>query len=172
MRRQLHMIIAAGAMLSTSATDSATVLVGPRLLYAMAGGGQLPAVLARVHPRYRTPHVALVVFALAAWAVAMYSNFDQLAALSAIARLFYYLATCLAVPVLRRKMPSAPGQFILPGGVLVPAAAAAVSLWLLSGSNPTQAVLGAAALLTGAAIYLVQKWWSARARPATGSTSR
>ena len=166
-------IVAVGALLSTTGTDSATVLVGPRLLYAMAEGGQLPGVLARVHPRYRTPHLALVVFALGAWAVAMYSNFGELAALSAIARLFYYLTTCLAVPLLRRKMPDVPGQFAVPGGGLIPVSAAVVSLWLLSGSTSRQAVLGAGALLTGAAIYVLQRW-GARARSATGlgSTSR
>jgi len=162
-------IVAVGALISTSATDSATVLVGPRLLYAMAEGGQLPGVLARVHPRYRTPHVALAAFALGAWAVAMYSNFSQLAALSAIARLFYYLTTCVAVPVLRRKMPNSSRQFAVPGGALIPVAAVAVSLWLLSGSTLAQAVLGAGALLTGAAIYLAQKWWSAGARPPRAS---
>jgi amino acid transporter len=159
-------IVAVGALLSTTATDSANVLVGSRLLYAMAEGGQLPGVLARVHPRYRTPHVALVVFALGAWATAMYSNFAQLAALSAIARLFYYLSTCVALPVLRRKMPNSSRQFAVAGGALIPVAAVAVSLWLLSGSTLMQAVLAVGALLAGAVIYLAQKWWSARARPA------
>lgn len=166
-------IVAVGAMLSTTGTNSTTVLVGSRLLYAMAEGGQLPGVLARVHPRYRTPHVSLVAFSVGAWAIAMYSNFAELAALSAMARLFYYVSTCVALPVLRRKMPNSSRQFAVPGGALIPAAAVAVSLWLLSGSNPTQALLGAGALLTGAAIYVL-RWWGARARSATasGSTSR
>jgi len=166
-------IVAVGALLSTTGTNSTTVLVGSRLLYAMAESGQLPGMLARVHARYRTPHVALVAFSLGAWAIAMYSNFAELAALSAIARTSYYLSTCVALPVLRRKMPNSSRQFALPGGALIPVAAVALSLWLLSGSTLTQAVLGAGALLTGAAIYLVQKW-SARAGPATAprSTSR
>ncbi len=110
-------------------TNSAVVLVGSRLWYAMAAGGQLPGVLARVHPRYRTPHVAVVAFAFVAWAIAMYSNFAELAALSAIARLFFYLSTCLAVPVLRQRLPDASRQFTVPGGALIPAAAAAICLW-------------------------------------------
>jgi amino acid transporter len=159
-------IVAVGAMLSTTGTNSAVVLVGSRLLYAMAEGGQLPGVLARVHPRYRTPHVAVFAFALAAWAIAMYSNFAELAALSAIARLFFYLSTCLAVLVLRQKMPDASRQFTVPGGALIPIAAAAICLWLLSGSNRTQAALAVLALLTGAAVHVLQRSWNARARPA------
>jgi len=156
-------IVTAGAVLSTTATNGAVVLVGSRILYAMADGGQLPAPLARVHPRYRTPHVSLIVFALAAWTLAMYSNFAQLAAVSAIARLLFYLSTCLAVPVLRRKMADASRQFTVPGGVLIPITAAVICLWLLSGSTKAQATVGGVALLLGAGIYGLEAWLRARA---------
>ncbi|MFY9573113.1 MAG: APC family permease, partial [Blastocatellia bacterium] len=45
-------IVTVGAVLSTLGSDSAVILVGPRILYALAEGGQLPRALARVHPRY------------------------------------------------------------------------------------------------------------------------
>ena len=48
-------VIALGAVLSTLGSESALILVGPRILYAFARAGQLPRALARVHPRYRTP---------------------------------------------------------------------------------------------------------------------
>jgi amino acid transporter len=155
-------VVTAGAVLSTTGTNGAVVLVGSRILYAMADGGQLPAALARVHPRYRTPHISVIAFALAAWALAMYSNFAQLAAVSAMARLLFYLSTCLAVPVLRRKMSDASRQFTVPGGLLVPVAAAVICLWLLSGSTQTQAAVGGVALLLGAAIYGLQSWSKTR----------
>jgi len=148
-------IIAAGAVLSTSGSNSALALVGPRILYALAEGGQFPARLARVHPRYRTPHVAVIVFAIAAWAVALYGNFAVLVMVSAIARLLFSATTCLAVPVLRRKMPDAPRKFKIPFGPLIPALAAIISIWLLAGINLAQAIAGAAALLAGAMLYLI-----------------
>jgi amino acid transporter len=151
-------IVTAGAVLSTTGTNSGAVLVGSRALYAMAEGHQLPAVLGRVHPRYRTPHVSVIVFAMGAWALAMHSNFLQLATVSAIARLVTYLTTCLAVPILRRKMSNASRQFKLPGGPLIPFMAAAICLWLLTGSTSDQAVVGAAALVLGAVIFLLM--WS------------
>src|SRR5262249_48654655 len=156
-------IVTVGAVVSTTGTNSAVVVVGSRILYAMADGGQLPAALARVHPRYRTPHVSVIVFALLAWATATYSNFAQLAAVSAIARLIFYLATCLAVPVLRRKMSNTSRQFTLPGGVFIPTAAVIICIWLVSGSTKAQAVVGALALLLGAGIYGVETWSKARA---------
>ena len=148
-------IIAAGAILSTSGSYSALGLVGPRILYAFAEGGQLPAALARVHPRYRTPHVAVIVFAVVAWAAALYENFAALAMVSAIARLLFSAATCLAVPVLRRKLPDAPRKFKLPLGPAIPLLAAILSVWLLTGMSRSQSIAGAAALLAGAVFYFI-----------------
>jgi len=147
-------VIAVGAAISTAGSASALALVGPRILYALAEGGQLPAVLARVHERLRTPHVAVAVFALLAWAAALLGDFALLAAVSAVARLVFSAATCLAVPVLRRKMPEAERRFRIPGGLLVPLTAVILALWLLSGLGATQAAAGAAALLVGFLLYL------------------
>ena len=146
--------IALGAVVSTAGSSSALALVGPRILYALAEGGQLPAALARVHERHRTPHVAVVVFTLLAWAAALLGDFARLAAVSAVARLVFSAATCLAVPVLRRKMPAAERRFRVPGGLLVPGAAAGLSLWLLTGLERSQAATGVAALVAGFFLYL------------------
>jgi len=146
--------IALGAVVSTAGSSSALALVGPRILYALAEGGQMPAALARVHDRHRTPHVAVVVFTLLAWAAALLGDFARLAAVSAVARLVFSTVTCLAVPVLRRRAPRAERRFRVPGGVLVPAAAAGLSLWLLTGMDRAQAAGGAAALVAGLFFYL------------------
>jgi amino acid transporter len=146
--------IALGAIVSTAGSSSALALVGPRILYALAEGGQLPAVLARVHPRFRTPHVSVVLFALLTWGVALAGDFARLAAVSALARLVFSAVTCLAVPVLRRKMPDTKRRFRVPGGALVPVAATVLSLWLLTGVDRTQAAGAAAALLAGLFLYL------------------
>lgn len=150
-----------GAVLSTLGSESALVLVGPRILYAFARAGQLPAALARIHPRYRTPHVAVLVFSAIAWAAALTATFAELATISAIARLLFSAATCLAIPVLRRKLPRAP--FRVPGGLLVPLAAVALSVWLLSGMTRAQTLAGAVALAIGLALYALI------ARPAAAS---
>lgn len=147
-------LITVGAVLSTTGSDSAVILVGPRILYALAESGQLPRALARVHPRYRTPHIAVIVFAFAAWAIALFGNFAQLVTVSAIARLLFSATTCLAVPVLRRKMPGAARKFRVPGGPLIPGLAVLISIWLLSGVNRAQAMAGVAALIVGILLYL------------------
>jgi len=146
-------LLTAGAVLSTTGTNSALMLVTPRILFAMAEGQQLPSVIGRVHPRFRTPYVAILLSAAFGVACAMYSQFASLAAISAIARLLSYMATCLAVPVLRRKMPEAARWFSVPGGMTIPIAAVALSVWLLMGSTRNQITISAATMVAGALVF-------------------
>jgi amino acid transporter len=146
-------MMALAGILSTTGSTSAVMLVGPRILYAFGEGGQLPRILARVHPRYRTPHVSVVLFALVTWGIALFGSFGQLVAVSAMARLIFSATTCLAVPVLRRKRALEASRFTIPCGVLIPGLAAAISIWLLSGITNAQAVAGVVALLIGLLLY-------------------
>lgn len=146
-------LLTAGAVLSTTGTNSALMLVTPRILFAMAEGRQLPSIVGSVHPRFRTPYVAILLSAAFGVACAMYSQFASLAAISAIARLLSYMATCLALPVLRRKMPDAARWFSVPGGAAIPIAAVVLSIWMLMGSTRNQITISAATLLAGAVIF-------------------
>ena len=150
-------LMAVGALLSSAGTDSAILLVGPRMLYALAQGGQLPKIFGRVHPRFRTPSVAVVLFTAATIVLAVSGTFALLAALNAIARLLYSITTCAAVPILRRRYPADQRRFTLPGGWLLPALGILVSMVLLTGINTTQALIGGAGLLTGAVVYAVRR---------------
>ena len=151
-------MLTAAALLSTLGSISALVLVGPRIFYALARHGQLPAVLARIHPRHRSPHWAVVAFAGLAWGAALLGRFTELAALSAVARLVFSASTCLAVPVLRRRQPELVPGFVLPGGPTIPILAAALSAWLLGGLTWTQARIGGLGLLCGLAVYAGYRW--------------
>jgi len=155
-------LLTAGAVFSTTGTNSALMLVTPRILFAMAEAGQLPAIFARVHHRFRTPYVAIVVTALIGCISAMYGGFQTLAAISAIARLLTYMATSAALPVLRRKMPGAQRWFMVPGGPVIPIAALAISIWLLAGSSQAQIAISGATLVAGALVYGVNRWTSSR----------
>jgi basic amino acid/polyamine antiporter, APA family len=158
-------LLTAGAVFSTTGTNSALMLVTPRILFAMAEGGQLPRIFGRVHPRFRTPYVAVIATATLGCVCAMYSGFASLAAISAIARLLTYMSTSLALPVLRRKMPDAQRWFSVPGGPVIPIASVAISAWLLMGSTKPQISISGTTLVAGAVIYVLQR--SARnSRPA------
>jgi basic amino acid/polyamine antiporter, APA family len=146
-------LLAVGAVLSTTGTNSASILVGSRMLYALGRSGDLPSAFARLHPRYRTPVVSTFLFAAVAWIAALLGSFGELAALGALSRVLYYTATCAAVPMLRRKKVAAGRAFTLPGGWTVPALALGVCAWLLAGSTLQQALITGAALLAGAVLY-------------------
>lgn len=145
-------LVTAGAVVSTIGSLSALALVGPRILYSFGQAGRLSPALTEIHPRFATPHIAILAFAIVAWLSALSGGFAQLAAVSALARLVFSASTCVAVLVLRRR-ESSPARFRVPGGPLVPLAAVGLSLWLLSGVTREQLIAGAVALVLGAVLF-------------------
>jgi amino acid transporter len=160
-------LLTVGAVLSVLGTNNNTVLAGPRYLYALAKSGGLPAFFARVHPRYRTPHVAILTQTGVALLLVLTGTAEELAVLSAIARLATYIGTCLAVPVLRRKLPTTPRTIRLPGGPAIPIAALVICLLFLSAAEKKNWIAGGIALAAGALIYFSRRRWSRPAQPAT-----
>lgn len=146
-------LLTIGAVLSILGTNNNTVLAGSRYLYALAERGRLPAFFAGVHPRYRTPWIALSTQTAIALPLALTGTFVELAALSVIARMATYIGTCAAVPVLRRRMPA--GRFRLPGGPVIPIAAVVMCVAVLSSATARNLVAAAIALAVGAVIYAV-----------------
>src|SRR5579864_2110523 len=150
-------LLTVGATLSILGTNGNTVLTGPRYLFALAQGGYGPRLLAAVHPRFRTPAVAVVAQTAIALPLALSGTFTGLAALSVVARLATYLGTAAAVPVLRRKLGSRPGAFRLPGGPLVPIAAALLCVVFAASTTRRDLVAGAVALAVGLAVWKLRR---------------
>lgn len=150
-------LIAIGGLLSIAGSNAGSMLAGPRLTFALGEKRQLPAIFAHVHPRFRTPDVSILVFAGIALALASTGTFAQLATLSAVARIVFYMATCAAVPVLRRKVEAPDDAFVLPGGVLIPALALIISVIILAGASAADLQGGGLALLAGAVLYFVAR---------------
>jgi basic amino acid/polyamine antiporter, APA family len=112
-------------------------LMMPRVLFSMARDRELPAVLGRVHPRYRTPHVAIIVNGLVGLAMSLYSSFAQAATFAAIARLMVFASTCAALIALRRSSGPTPA-FQVPGGIAVAIGGLVFSIYLLATRNSTE----------------------------------
>jgi amino acid transporter len=146
-----------GAAISIEGNVGNTMLAGPRYLYALAVGGFGPSVLARVHPKYRTPAWAIITQAVLALGLALSGTFVQLALLSIIARLATYMGTAAAVPFLRRKFPRTEATFVLPGGPTIPIAALLLCLVFLSSTSLRNLIFGAVALVIGVVIYTLRR---------------
>jgi len=87
--------------------------------------------MAKVHPRFRTPHVAIVIFAVCLWGFALAVSFQWNVTISAGVRLIYYASVCAALPVLRWRKNSPDARSHLPAGFLFAVLAIAASLWLI-----------------------------------------
>jgi APA family basic amino acid/polyamine antiporter len=156
----LALVLTVGAAISILGTNSNTIMFGPRYLLALADDGFGPVALTRIHPRFRTPAIAIVVVGVLSLALALSGSFVQLALLSVVARLFGYLATSASVLVLHKRHGHREGAMQLPGGPLIPIAATLLSLALLASAGIGNLVAAAVALVIGALIY---RFWQ---RPA------
>jgi amino acid transporter len=108
-------------------------------------------MLARVHPRYRTPHVAIIAFAAAIAGLAVTGTFASLAVVASGSILTVYAGVSLAVLRLRRRDgPGPSGAFRIPGGPVVPVLSCVVALWLLA--QMTRAEAASLAALVVAAL--------------------
>jgi len=152
-------LILIGMIVSTFGFMAASMLSTPRTLYALAANGFLPTRLSRVHPAYRTPDVAIMVQAAVVCITAIAITYVQLAIVSSSAVLLVYLACAVAAAQLRQKDVRTDGEpFRMPGGSMVPWAAAALIVWLLTTTSPL------AWLLTGGVIALASLGYVARRR--------
>jgi amino acid transporter len=114
--------------------------------------------LARVHSTFRTPHIAIVIFAVCLWAFSLAGGFQWNITISAMSRLIYYGSVCAALPVLRRKKNVPAPEFHLPLGNLIAVLAVGVSLLLFPKLDKAGAiVLGVVAVLVAA-----NSFWASR----------
>ena len=131
------------------------VLAAPRILYAMSLQEQMPALLQKIHPRFRTPYVSIVLVTVIAALVAVSGKFRELATLSAMARLVTYAGSAIALLKLRRKDPYLSETFHVPGGPVVPVLTILLSILLLTAATPAQWRTGSIALAAGLLLYVI-----------------
>ncbi len=132
-------------------------VMGSRLLYGMARQKLVPAVLGKVHPRTRTPHVAIATLLVLIVALAMIGDISQLAAATALLLLAVFAVVNAALIVLQRRPGEPRGRFEVP--VIVPILGVLTCLGLIAArvhrvvTEPTES--GLALMVAGALILLV-----------------
>lgn len=154
--------VAALVMLSTFGGLNAGLMTGPRVYFAMAEDGLFFRRVAAVHPRYRTPHVAVVLLVILTSLNAWVRTFEQLAE-AFVLLLYPFLAlTVAAVFVLRRRRPELPRPYRTAGYPYVPAVFLVGTLAMMANAlfeRPATTLLGAAIVAAGVPVYFV---WKAR----------
>ena len=147
-------LMALGALVSVYGYLAGAMLNVPRLSHAMAEQGDLPPRFGTVHPRFRTPHVSVLLFAILTWALASVGSFLQNLSLSAVSRLLTYGAVCVALIVLRRRERREAGRvepawFRGPFGETVAALGLAFSAVLILRMNQRELAVLAGTVIVG-----------------------
>jgi APA family basic amino acid/polyamine antiporter len=153
-------LIALTIAVSTFGFLDLTMLAPTRVYYAMAADGVFFAGVARLHPRFQTPSLAIVL--QTGWAVvlALTGTYAQLVDYVVFADWIFFGLAAGAVFVFRRRHPldrRPPGTFATPGYPIVPALFVTVAVWIVAsvvGSNPLRSAIGIALLATGVPAYL------------------
>jgi basic amino acid/polyamine antiporter, APA family len=149
--------VAIAVMCSTYGWISASILNAPRLPYSFVEHGDAPAWLAKVHPRFHTPGLAIIVYGLLIWAMALSGTFLWALVLSAGSMMVYHVAVCAALIRLRRIQPGAEAMRA-PFGRLLAVLGIGIALVLLTQLERTEIMFMGVTALIAAANW----WWADR----------
>jgi len=147
-----------GATVSAFGFITSDILSSPRIIFAFGRDGALPAWFAHVHPRYRSPDVAIVTYAVLAFALSITGTFEQLAILSNVAVLLMYLLCCAACWFLVQRDICADGQpFNFPGMKIVPALAIVAIIWILAHATVREFAVNGVVLAIASLLYVMRR---------------
>jgi amino acid transporter len=147
--------IGLGALISTYGYLSANLLHSTRITFSLAEHGDFPRFFARIHPRFRTPHISILLYSLAVFSFAALGDFRWNAVLSAATRLVVYGGMAAALLVLRKRGGAAPFSLAFPW--LFSGAALLIVVVLLSRIGPGEAVVLAATAAMALANWFMLK---------------
>ena len=137
---------------------SSEILSIPRVLYAAAKDRLIPIkILSRIHPKFATPYVAIIVYVAIDFVFASVGGLSQLILISSASILLIYLGVVLAVIKLRIKNKNRPakGTFRIPGGAIIPLITVLAILWFLSNLSQREILAVALFIVVLSVIYLV-----------------
>lgn len=122
------------AALSSFGNVMLDILCSPRLLFAGANDGLFPGSLGKVHPRFATPYMAIIVYGGLIFFCSIAGGFQQLAIMASAIILLIYFSVILATLRLRsKKIVGEEKYFKAPGGIIVPVIGLLAIIWILTG---------------------------------------
>ena len=160
-------VIALGVAISTLGFCNITLVAGARVLQVMGEDGLFFRAVARLHPRWRTPNVALLL--LGGWSIVLalsgtygqlldYATFgDWLACAVGVATLFWY-----------RRHDEGTTGFRVPGYPWLPLLFVGIVAWVVAATmrdNPRNAGIGALLMLAGVPVYVLWRRLFSHAGP-------
>jgi APA family basic amino acid/polyamine antiporter len=124
-------VISFGAVFATTSVLIVFQLGQPRIFFSMARDGLLPAWAAKVHPKYRTPHITTILTGAFVGGFAAFANINEVVELTNIGTLFAFVLVAIGIIILRRTDPDRPRAFHTPLVPWVPLAAVVSCVYLM-----------------------------------------
>jgi basic amino acid/polyamine antiporter, APA family len=151
-------IVAVGAVVSMSAVLLVFQYGQPRIFFSMSRDGLLPEYFAKVHPKYRTPHVTTFWTGVAVAAVSAIANINEIVELTNIGTLFAFVLVCVGVIVLRYRDPNRVRAFRTPWVPVVPLLGIASCIYLMAGLPSVTWLRFGVWLVLGLVVYFLFGW--------------
>jgi APA family basic amino acid/polyamine antiporter len=157
-------ILALGAVIAMTAVLLVFQLGQPRILMTMARDGLLSPWFAKIHPRYRTPHVTTILTGIFVAVCAAVANFDEIVQLTNIGTLFAFVLVCIGILILRVREPERPRKFRVPFVPWTPLLGIAMCLIMMAGLPLLTWIRFILWLAAGLAIYFIYGMRKSRLR--------
>jgi APA family basic amino acid/polyamine antiporter len=163
-----RMIIAIGAVVAMTSVLLVFQLGQPRIFFSMARDGLLPQWAAKIHPRFRTPHVTTILTGVVVAVFAAFANINEAVELTNIGTLFAFVLVAVGVLVLRYKDPGRTRPFRVPFAPWTPLAAVAACTFLMFKLPLVTWIRFGVWLAIGAVLYFSYGYRHSRLRRAAG----
>ena len=157
-------LVAFGAVIAMTAVLLVFQYGQPRIFYSMSRDGLLPPVFAKVHQKYKTPHVTTIWTGVVVAVIAGLANINEIVELTNIGTLFAFVLVCAGIIIIRYKDPNRPRAFKTPFVPLVPILGIASCIYLMAGLPMVTWIRCGLWLLAGLTLYFVYGFWKSKLR--------
>ncbi len=164
--------VAVGVMISSFAALNGSVLTGSRIPYAQAHDGLFPMRLARVHPRFHTPAIAIMAQAAVAGVFALTGAYEALYTKAIYSEWIFYALVTAGIIILRRRREDLARPYRTWGYPVVPVVFVTVAVLILGDTliqRPADALWCIGLTASGIPAYFLWKAWKARSDAASGA---
>ena len=154
-------LISALVIVSVFGSLNGSILVGPRVYYAMAKDGLFFRRVAHVHPRFRTPGFSILIQAIWSSLLTLLGTFEQIFTFAMFIAILFWIAATASVFTLRKKRPDLPRPYKTWGYPIVPAIFIIASSGILLNTlveKPVEALAGLLLTALGIPAYFYWKW--------------
>jgi APA family basic amino acid/polyamine antiporter len=165
-------VVAFGSVVAHTAVLLVFQMGQPRIFFSMARDGLLPPSFARVHPRFRTPHVTTIITGVAVGVCAMFTSIDEMVDLTNIGTLFAFILVCLGILILRKRDPGRYRAFRTPLVPFVPLAGIVCCAYLMLGLPWVTWLRFALWLAVGLVVYFMYGFRRSGLNAAAGAKAR